>query len=70
MKRDPQYIVVSSFAAMGKPSAPNVVAPLMLAPDDREDLSNPATIDAIADDGVPVVDGLPTNKFRWHEELL
>ena len=42
--------------------------PLALPFDIREDESTSTTFDVL-DDSIPIVEGVPTNTFRWLEEL-
>jgi len=53
------------FATMKLPS-PIINAPLELPFDTREDESTSTTFDAL-DDSIPIVEGVPTNSFRWLE---
>ena len=56
-----------SVAAMQLPS-PIMNTPLALPFDIRDDESTSRKFDVL-DDSIPIVEGFPTNSFRWLEEL-
>jgi hypothetical protein len=67
MKRDVIESLLSvSKAAMSIPTAFN--QPLELTFDIRDNESTSTTLDVL-DDSIPIVEGVPTNTFRWLEEL-
>ena len=47
---------------------PIMNVPLALPFDIRDDESTSTTFDVL-DDSIPIVEGVPTNTFRWLEEL-
>ena len=65
MKRDVESLLSVSKAAM-KIHIMN--EPLALPFDIRDDESTSTTFD-ILDDSIPIMEGVPTNTFRWLEEL-
>jgi hypothetical protein len=65
MKRDVESLL-SVFQAAMQLSIIN--APLALTFDIRDDESTSTTFDVL-DDSIPIVEGVPTNTFRWLEEL-
>jgi hypothetical protein len=68
MKRDVIKSLLSvSLAAMELPS-PIMNAPLASPFDIRDDESS-STIFDVLDDSIPIVEGVPTNSFRWLKEL-
>jgi len=67
VKRDVKTLLSVLVAAMQLPS-PNMNAPLASPFDIRDDGSTLATFD-VFDDLIPIVGGVPTNSFRWIEEL-
>jgi hypothetical protein len=66
MKRDVESLISVSKAAMRIPTTLN--QPLELAFDIRDDEITSTTFDVL-DDSIPIVEGVPTNTFRWLEEL-
>ena len=66
MKRDVESLLSVSKAAMSIPITPS--KPLELTFDIRDDESS-STIFDVLDDSIPIVEGVPTNTFRWLEEL-
>jgi hypothetical protein len=66
MKRDVESLLSVSKAAMSISTTLN--QPLELTFDIRDDKSTSTTFD-ILDDSIPIVEGVPTNTFRWLEEL-
>jgi hypothetical protein len=66
MKRDVESLLTVSKAAMSTPITLN--KPLKLTFDIRDD-ENTSTIFDVLDDSIPIVEGVPTNTFRWLEEL-
>jgi hypothetical protein len=66
MKRDVESLLSVSTAAMITPTTSS--RPLELTLDIRDDESS-STIFDVLDDSIPVVKGVPTNTFRWMEEL-
>ncbi len=66
MKWDVESLLSVSKAAMGTPTTLN--KPLELTFDIRDDESTSTTFDVL-DDSIPIVEGVPTNTFRWLEEL-
>ena len=53
-------VVMSTYTTLNKP--------LELPFDIRDDESTSTTFDVL-DDSIPIVEGVPTNTFRWLEEL-
>jgi hypothetical protein len=66
MKRDVESLLSVSKAAMSAPTIAN--KPLELTFDIRDDESKSTTFDVL-DESIPLVEGVPTNTFRWLEEL-
>ena len=66
MKREVESLLSVSKAAMSTPTTSN--KPLDLTFDIRDDESISTTFDVL-DDSIPIVEGVPTNTFRWLEEL-
>ncbi len=66
MKWDVESLLSVSKAAMITPT--NSSQPLELTFDIRDDEST-STIFDVLDDSIPIVEGVPTNTFRWMEEL-
>ena len=66
MKRDVESLFSVSKVAMSIPTTLN--QPLELKFDIRDDESTSTTFDVL-DDSIPIVEGVPTNTFRWLEEL-
>ncbi len=66
MKRDVESLLSVSKAAMSTPTTSS--KPLELTFDIRDDESS-STIFDVLDDSIPIVEGVPTNTFRWMEEL-
>jgi hypothetical protein len=67
MKRDVKSLLSGSMATMQLPS-PIIHAPLALPFNIRDDEIMSTTFDVL-DDSIPIVEGVPTNSFRWLEEL-
>ena len=65
MKRDVDFLLSVSKAAM---KTPIMNEPLALPFDILDDESTSTTFDVL-DDSIPIVEGVPTNTFRWLEEL-
>jgi hypothetical protein len=65
MKRDFESLLSVSKAAM---KIPIMNEPLALPFDIRDDKSTSTTSDVL-DDSIPIVEGVPTNTFRWLEDL-
>jgi len=65
MKRDVDSLLSVSKVAM---KIPIMNEPLAISFDIRDDESPSTTFDVL-DDSIPIVEGLPTNTFRWLEEL-
>ena len=65
MKRDFKSILSVYVAAM---KVPIMNEPLALPFGIRDDESTSNTFDVL-DDSIPIVEGVPTNTFRWLEEL-
>ena len=65
MKRDVESLLSASKAAMNIPIMNELLA---LHFDIRDDESTSTTFDVL-DDSIPIVEGVPTNTFRWLEEL-
>jgi hypothetical protein len=66
MKRDIESLLSVSKAVMNTPSTTSKT--LELTFDIRDDESTSTTFDVL-DDSIPVTEGVPTNTFRWLEEL-
>jgi hypothetical protein len=66
MKRDVESLLSVSKEAMSTPTTSS--KPLELTLDIRDDESSSTILDVL-DDSIPVVEGVPTNTFRWMEEL-
>ena len=66
MKRDVESLLSVSKATMSTPTTLN--KPLELTFDTRDDENTSTTFDVL-DDSVPIVEGVPSNTFRWLEEL-
>ena len=66
MKRDIESLLSVSKAVMNTPSTTSKT--LELTFDIRDDEST-STIFDVLDDSIPVTEGVPTNTFRWLEEL-
>ena len=66
MKQDVESLLSVSKAAMSAPTIAN--KSLDLTFDIRDDESTSTTFDVL-DDSIPLVEGAPTNTFRWLEEL-
>jgi hypothetical protein len=66
MKRDVESLLSVSKAAMSTPTTSSI--PLELTFDIRDDKSS-STIFDVLDDSIPIVKGVPSNTFRWMEEL-
>jgi hypothetical protein len=66
MKRDVESLLSVPKAAMSTPTTSS--KPLELTFDIRDDEST-STIFDVLNDSIPVVEGVPTNTFRWMEEL-
>jgi hypothetical protein len=66
MKRDIESLLSVSKAVMNTPST--TAKTLELTFDIRDDESTTTTFDVL-DDSIPVTEGVPTNAFRWLEEL-
>ena len=65
MKRDVESLLSVSKAAM---KLPIINAPLSLNSHFRDDESTSTTF-YVLDDYIPIVEGVPTNTFRWLQEL-
>jgi hypothetical protein len=65
MKHDVESLLSVFKAAM---KLPIINVPLALLFDIRDDESTSTTFD-VMDDSNPIVEGVPTNTFRWLEEL-
>ena len=65
-KQDVESLLSVSKAAMSTPTTLN--KPLELMFDIRDDESTSTTFDVL-DNSIPIVEGVPTNTFRWLEEL-
>jgi len=65
MKRNVKSLLSVSAAAMKLPITNELLA---LSFDNRDDESTSTTFDVL-DDSIPIVEGIPTNTFRWLEEL-
>jgi hypothetical protein len=66
MKRDIESLLSVSKAVMNTPSTTSKT--LELTFDIRDDESTSTTFDVL-DDSIPVTEGVPTNTFRWLDEL-
>ena len=66
MKRDVESLLSVSKAVMSIPTTSN--QPLESTFDVRDDESTFTTFDVL-DDSIPIVEEVPTNTFRWLEEL-
>ena len=66
MKRDVESLLSVSKAAMSAPTT--LYKALELTFDIRDDESTSTTFDVL-DDSILIVEGVPTNTFRWLEEL-
>jgi hypothetical protein len=67
MKRDVKSTLSVSVVAIHLPS-PIINAPSAL-PFDIQDAESTSTTFDVLDDSIPIVEGIPTNSFRWLEEL-
>ena len=65
MKRDVKSLLSVSVAAM---KLPIMNEPIALPFDIHDDESTSTTFDVL-DDSISIVEGVPTNTFRWLEEL-
>ncbi len=65
MKRDVESLLSVFKSAM---KIPITNEPLAIPFDIRDDESASTTFDVL-DDSIPMVEGVPTNIFRWLEEL-
>jgi hypothetical protein len=66
MKRDVQSLLSVSKAVMSTPTSSG--KPLELTFDIRDDESSSTIFDEV-DDSIPITEGVPSNTFRWMEEL-
>ena len=66
MKRDVESLLSVSKAVMNTPTTSSKT--LELTFDIRDDESASTIFDEL-DDSIPIVEGVPTNTFRWLDEL-
>jgi hypothetical protein len=66
MKRDVESLLSVSKAVMSTPTSSG--KPLELTFDIRDDESSSTIFDEV-DDSIPITEGVPSNTFRWMEEL-
>jgi len=67
MKKVVKYFLSVSSTVMTLPSN-NITNTMELPSDIREENVTSITFD-VGDDSIPIAEGVPTNTFRWLEEL-